>query len=461
MKDKYKLMYETRNVRPYYTILHLGVFGAHFKKIVGFEYKKPIYITSADMNNQGYHELKEMSKATEYFRKIWRNKDKTKDLISKISGQLIKAQKAENKAWKQNWKELTTKELIKEMNFYYKLLFDTLGEMIISQPQHVLSLEEDMQKCLINYPLGARQNFLTGATAHKGDLPWSQEEKEIKKLHSQWRKMSKENQDAAIDKLVKKYGWFNDIEGDGPFTGKHYRDKILTYKKPSRLSLKINIPKNIKKIGSIIGELGYLRFWNRYHFMTLRYHLENILKELIDRFNNPVFDFATIDEINNFFSGTKVNIQEMGNRKMGYSSRLVNGTTEILTGNRAHNLRKLVSSSYSIVKEITGTIANRGKIRGRVRIISFSAKDYTYQVSAFKQGEILVTGMTRPQIVHLCKKAAAIVTDEGGITSHAAVISREFNIPCIIGTHNATKILKTDDFVEVDAEKGIVKILNK
>ena len=67
--------------------------------------------------------------------------------------------------------------------------------------------------------------------------------------------------------------------------------------------------------------------------------------------------------------------------------------------------------------------------------------------------------MTRPQIVHLCQKASAIITDEGGITSHAAVVSREFNIHCIIATHNATKILKTGDEVEVDAEKGIVKRL--
>ncbi len=79
----------------------------------------------------------------------------------------------------------------------------------------------------------------------------------------------------------------------------------------------------------------------------------------------------------------------------------------------------------------------------------------------FKGGEILVTGMTRPQIVHLCKKAAAIVTDEGGITSHAAVVSREFGIPCIIATHNATRTLKTGDLVEVDANQGVVKRIDK
>jgi pyruvate,water dikinase len=57
------------------------------------------------------------------------------------------------------------------------------------------------------------------------------------------------------------------------------------------------------------------------------------------------------------------------------------------------------------------------------------------------------------------KKAAAIVTDVGGITSHAAIVSRELQIPCVIGTGNATKIIKDGDRVEVDANNGFVKLL--
>ena len=55
------------------------------------------------------------------------------------------------------------------------------------------------------------------------------------------------------------------------------------------------------------------------------------------------------------------------------------------------------------------------------------------------------------------KKAAAIVTDEGGITSHAAIVSRELGIPCVIGTKFATKVFKDGDLIEVDADKGIVR----
>ena len=59
------------------------------------------------------------------------------------------------------------------------------------------------------------------------------------------------------------------------------------------------------------------------------------------------------------------------------------------------------------------------------------------------------------------RRAKAIITDEGGLTCHAAIISRELGIPCIIGTKIATKVLKDGDMVEVDANKGIVKKIKK
>ena len=67
--------------------------------------------------------------------------------------------------------------------------------------------------------------------------------------------------------------------------------------------------------------------------------------------------------------------------------------------------------------------------------------------------------MTFPSFVVAMKKASAFVTDEGGITCHAAIIARELKKPCIIGTKNATQVLHDGDLVEVDANKGIVKII--
>ncbi len=103
---------------------------------------------------------------------------------------------------------------------------------------------------------------------------------------------------------------------------------------------------------------------------------------------------------------------------------------------------------------VKGQSAFKGVVQGRVRIVLDVSANH-----GFTQGEILVAGMTRPEYVPLMKKAAGIVTDEGGITCHAAIVSRELKIPCVTGTKIATRLLKDGDLVEVDANEGIVKIL--
>jgi phosphohistidine swiveling domain-containing protein len=77
------------------------------------------------------------------------------------------------------------------------------------------------------------------------------------------------------------------------------------------------------------------------------------------------------------------------------------------------------------------------------------------------EGDVLVAETTAPELIVACKKAGAIVTDMGGMMSHAAIVSREFGIPCIVGTQNASRILKDGDLVEVDANSGLVRVIHK
>jgi phosphohistidine swiveling domain-containing protein len=127
-----------------------------------------------------------------------------------------------------------------------------------------------------------------------------------------------------------------------------------------------------------------------------------------------------------------------------------------LYGNEAREFAKvngLIVETKGI-KEIKGQVASKGKAKGTVKVCATSQ-----EAAKVRQGDILVTAMTTPDFVPAMKKAAAIVTDEGGITSHAAIVSRELGKPCVIGTRIATKVLKDGDLVEVDAEKGTVKKL--
>jgi phosphohistidine swiveling domain-containing protein len=104
--------------------------------------------------------------------------------------------------------------------------------------------------------------------------------------------------------------------------------------------------------------------------------------------------------------------------------------------------------------DIKGTIAQPGKVRGRVVVVNKVSE--TIKV---KPGNILVTYMTSPDFLPAMKKAVAFVTDEGGLTCHAAIIAREMKKPCVIGTKIATRVLKDGDLVEVDADKGVVRII--
>jgi len=121
-------------------------------------------------------------------------------------------------------------------------------------------------------------------------------------------------------------------------------------------------------------------------------------------------------------------------------------------GKEIDDIRKEIAKKHK--KSITGRTAYPGQAKGICRIIKDPDK------ASFNEGEILVTEMTRPKFVPLMKKAAAIITDAGGMLCHAAIVARELKIPCIVGTEVATARLKDGDMIEVDAKKGHVKIIS-
>ena len=111
---------------------------------------------------------------------------------------------------------------------------------------------------------------------------------------------------------------------------------------------------------------------------------------------------------------------------------------------------------------LKGVIASKGICRGKVKIIRTIFSDVIQQeIFKVKKGDILIANTTGPEMMMACQKAGAIVTDEGGLTSHAAVVSRELKIPCIIETKIATQVFKDGDYVEVNANRGRVKILKR
>lgn len=108
-------------------------------------------------------------------------------------------------------------------------------------------------------------------------------------------------------------------------------------------------------------------------------------------------------------------------------------------------------------KLLTGYPASRGIIEGEVKIINmFMNADIKKEMGKIKHGDVIVTEMTRPQFLLGIRRAGAIITDQGGTLSHAAIVAREFDIPAVVGTRLATKQLRSGLRVIVDANEGVI-----
>ena len=108
----------------------------------------------------------------------------------------------------------------------------------------------------------------------------------------------------------------------------------------------------------------------------------------------------------------------------------------------------MASKTVTILR---GMAASAGQVKGKVQVIISPE-----EIDKISEGDILVTVMTSPLFVPAMIKAAAIVTDIGGQLSHAAIVSREFGIPCVVGTKKATIILKDGMEVVVDGTNGLI-----
>lgn len=131
------------------------------------------------------------------------------------------------------------------------------------------------------------------------------------------------------------------------------------------------------------------------------------------------------------------------------------GEGKIIFSSDTRLMRKIqakVSPSSGCSTHIRGTSAFLGIVTGVVRIVNLDSEMHKLQ-----KNEILVASTTNPSLMPAMKRCGAIVTDEGGMACHAAIVARELKKPCIVGTKNATKVLKDGDLVEVDADKGIVR----
>lgn len=219
---------------------------------------------------------------------------------------------------------------------------------------------------------------------------------------------------------------------------------------------KAGLCEDLKSLIQLSDEHVYWQDMRKKANLIADHYLEFFVKEISNRKKIDVEDLKATNayELIGLLKGKKIDRDKLKQRKKMCCMIFTPEKSLLFDYEKAAMIDREIKEKYSIndVKDLYGTVANMGKITAKARLVS-GPKDF----DKLKQGEILITSMTRPEFIPIMRRAAGVVTDEGGLTCHAAIVSREFNIPCIVGTKIAMKVFKDGDLVELNANHGVVR----
>jgi len=291
------------------------------------------------------------------------------------------------------------------------------------------------------------------------------------------------------DRLIEKYSWLSEYSLKESLLNKSdikiKHQEIKKQKLESLiLSYKVNLKKNRQKYQKAIKKLkGKERLMAEviHHYVNIRTERIEIYQQALVGMRSFFHKFTELVKLDNdwfsYFDAINLTAQEvvyylkegslpgrelMEKRRKREIIVFLPASSQgmheqfIYKKSLVKNIIKDYSGPQDTSKLIKGVAVSGGIVRGKVRLV-LNDKDF----KNFRVGEILVSYYTAPAFMPIIKMAGAIITDEGGVTSHAAIVSRELKTPCIVGTKIATKILCDGDLVEVDANKGIVKIIKR
>lgn len=214
-----------------------------------------------------------------------------------------------------------------------------------------------------------------------------------------------------------------------------------------------------------LAEVGHTRFVMRTDGWIP--HVHSVIKldiQLSIRlgYNGNILNFMSEEELEQLANGWQTVPRETLDKRIGEHLEFLllnqGGKYRLVFGKEAGDIYKelVPPIDHAATLELRGTTAVMGKITDRVCVYNWG-DDLAEKIEVIRKYPILVTGQTRPSMMPIIRLAKGIVTDEGGVTSHAAIVSRELGIPSIIGTTHATKTFKDGDMVELDADTGSVR----
>lgn len=279
-----------------------------------------------------------------------------------------------------------------------------------------------------------------------------------------------------------KFGWMNSLcWWDEPFDVEYYRGKLEEFTKKDLLEEQNKFRQEKRSqyrharrllkelrhkyplawtLVDIIREMTDLKEENWDVISIVGTRLRPVLKKIAAKYYLSYLQFMALfpHEMQSLIKTNKLpmDINILNQRLDNLAILMYRGKYYVWQGKSVRKIANLFENKKVLQNKLSGSVIWQGIVSGKVRVIP--SVDY---VSKMKSGEILVCPMTDPDFLPAIHKAKAIITDQGGLLCHAAIVAREFQIPCIVGTQIATKVLKDGDLVEVDANKGVVRKLKK
>ncbi len=371
-----------------------------------------------------------------------------------------------------DFNKLSEKELITLLKVSFQAQIDTVGTGHLVESIGV-SVEKEFKMALLQ-AVGPRLDFnqlYTTLTAPSEPSFISRQEAELHQIAL----LPRSQQEEKLLLHFKKYFWIqNSYTGPKHLTVKDFQRRLYaargvhvekfneanSQKKTLIASLKLN-----KHVQELISLVDFTTIWQDDRKASILKNisfLDMVAKEVARRARMPLSSLYQlgVNEVLGLQSiGNVVDLRyELIIRRKGCLILLA-GNNEYIASGQAYRrllprLRQAEKRSSASGSAIHGTVANGGTAMGRVVVCKNISS-----ITKVGRGDIIVASMTRPEFMPALKKASAIVTDEGGITCHAAIVARELNIPCVIGTKIGTKVLKDGMTVEVRANHGIVRIV--
>ncbi|MFC1727975.1 PEP-utilizing enzyme [Nanoarchaeota archaeon] len=371
---------------------------------------------------------------------------------------------------KKDYSNLTKKELIEDHELFSRFMVNSISFFGSTRPEFTYAVEQKLEEHLKKY---FRDDWGDAFTV----LATSSEEDEVQKEQKDWKILVESNpSDESLLNHTSKYPWlvlgtFSEEEALKHLKELMKNNEEEAVKKEDIVQKKKEIldkmEEDVKYLSTFLQEQSVRRMHIKAYWAGCYYLARNLLNAIAKEIGlevSELIEFLLPPEVDEILKGEKtIDDIPLEKRKEKYITYFNPGEEiEITEGEEAEVLFKQKIKPPEKKLEIKGQTASVGKCTGKVRIVMpGDTKMLMNDIKEFQKGDVMVTSMTQPNMIPIVKKAAGIVADEGGITSHAAIIAREFGIPCIVGCLEAAQIFNNGDIIEVDADNGAVRKINE